>query len=170
MILQRMYKKYSNFDFKQKCGNVINIISLKYCNNRLFSIKVKWEFIKRKKDYFDFGPVFNAKSTILLHLILKYCQKKNQILILIWIIYKKKISSYLITTLKLFVLLFYAYQRFLLTFVDLTKVNLYYILSAFTLTTILLLDFKYYLDLIRYYAILYMLLSIYKHIYTIDDW
>lgn len=170
VILQKTHKKYSNIDFKQKCGNVINIMSLRCCGNTLFSIKVKWLLIKEKKDYFDFRPVFNAKSTISLHLILEYCQEKNQILILIWMIYKKKISSYLVTTLKPFVLLFHAYQRLLLAFVDLAEVNLHHVLPALALTTILLLNPKYHLDLVRYYARPYMLLSIYKHIHTIDDW
>lgn len=76
VILQKMHKKYSNFDFKQKCNNMINIISLKYCGNRLFLIKIKWLLIKRKKDYFEFGLVFYTKSTIHLQLIIKYCQKK----------------------------------------------------------------------------------------------
>lgn len=41
MILQKLHKKYSNFNFKQKCDNVINIIRLKYYGNKLFSIGVK---------------------------------------------------------------------------------------------------------------------------------
>lgn len=170
MIWQKTHKKYSNFDFKQKCGNVINIMSLRYCGNRLFSIKVKWLLIKGKKDYFDFGPVFNAKSTIPSHLILKYCQEKNQILILIWMIYKKKISSYLVTTLKPFVLLFHAYQRLVIALVDIAEVNLHHVLPVLALTTILLLDPKYHLDLVKYYARPYMLLSTYKYIHTVDDW
>lgn len=85
-------------------------------------------------------------------------------------IYRKKISSYLVTTLKPFVLLFDIYQYLFLAFIDLVYINLYYIFLVLTLTTIFLLDLKYYLDLIRYYAKSYILLSIYKHIYTIDDW
>lgn len=85
-------------------------------------------------------------------------------------IYKKKISSYLVTTLKLLNLPFYIYQHLLLAFVDLAKVNLHNIFFALALTTIFLLDPKYYLDLVRYYARLYMLLSTYKHIHTFDDW
>lgn len=114
-------------------------MSLKYCNNRLFLIKVKWLMIKRKKDCLNFGPVFNAKSTIPSHLVFKYCQKKNQILILIWIIYKKEINSYLVTILKLFIVLFYVYQHLFLAFVDLAKINFNYVFPNLTLTIILFL-------------------------------
>lgn len=123
----------------------------------------------KKKDYFNFGSIFNAKSTTLPYLISKYYQEKNQILILIWIIYKKKINNYLVTILKLFVLLFYAYQRLFFALVDLDKVNLYHVLPTFALIFILFLNLKYHLDLIRYYARLYILLFIYKHIYTINN-
>lgn len=44
-----MHKKYSNFDFKLKCGNVINIISLRYYSNKLFLIKIKRLLIKKKR-------------------------------------------------------------------------------------------------------------------------
>lgn len=71
-ILQKIYKKYNNFDFKQKYSNVINIISLKCYDNRLFLIEIKWLLIKKKKNYFNFGPVFNVKSIIPLYLIIKY--------------------------------------------------------------------------------------------------
>lgn len=169
VILQKTYKKYSNFNFKQKCDNVINIMSLRYCGNKLFSVKVKWLLIKRKKNYFDFELVFNTKSIIPSYLIIEYSQEKNQILILIWIIYKKNINSYLIITLKPFVLLFYIYQRFFLTLVDLAKVNLHHIFPVCALTTIFFLDPKYYFDLVRYYARPCMLLSTYKHIHTVDD-
>lgn len=47
-------------------------MSLKYYNNRLFSIKVKRLLIKKKKDYFNFRLVFNIKLTIFLYLIIKY--------------------------------------------------------------------------------------------------
>ena len=143
VILYKTHRRYNNFDFKPKCGKVINIMSLRYCSNQLFSIKVKWLVIKKKKDYFNFRPVFNAKSTIPLHLIFKYYQEKNQIIILIWMIYKKKINSYLVTTLKLFVLLFHAYQRLFFPLVDLAEVNLHHVFLTFDLITILLFDPKY---------------------------
>ena len=85
-------------------------------------------------------------------------------------IYKKKISSYLITILKPFVLLFHTYQRLLFALVDLVELNIHHVLLAPILTTILLFDPKYHLDLVRYYARPYMLLSTYKYVYTIDDW
>lgn len=162
-----MYKKYSNFDFKQKCSNMINIMSLRYYGNRLFSIKVKWLLIKKKKNYFNFGLVFNAKSTTFPHLIIKHYQEKNQILILIWMIYKKRINSYLVTTLKPFVLLFYIYQRLFFALVELVEINFHYVYLIFVLTIILFLDLKYHL---KYYLRLCMILSIYKYIYTVDDW
>ena len=84
-------------------------------------------------------------------------------------IYKKKISSYLVTTLKPFVLLFHAYQHLFLTFVDLADVNLYYVFPVLILTTIFLFDPKHHLDLVKYYARPCMLLSIYKHTHIIDD-
>lgn len=84
-------------------------------------------------------------------------------------IYKKKISSYLVTILKPFVLLFHIYQRLFLIFVNIAEINFYHVFSIFALTTIFFLDLKYYLDLIKYYARLYMLLSIYKHIHTFDN-
>lgn len=168
MILQKMYKKYINFNFKQKCSNVINIISLKYYAHKLFSIKVKQLLIK-KKDYFDFRLVFNVKSTIPSYLIIEYYQEKSQILILIEMICKKKISNYKITTLKLFVLLFHKYQRLFFTFVDLAKVNYYYVFSFFALTILFFFNLKYYLGLVRYYTRLCMLLFTYKHIYIIYD-
>lgn len=170
VILQKSHKKYSNFNFKQKCGNMITIISLKCCANKLFSIRVKWLLIKGKKDYFDFEPIFNTKSTILLYLIIKYCQEKNQILILIWMICKKKISSYEVTTLKLFLWLFHVYQRLALALIDLAEVNHHHVFLFFALITMFLLDPKYYLNLIRYYTRPCMLLSIYKHIHTINNW
>lgn len=114
-------------------------MSLRCCDNRLFSINVKWLLIKEKKDYFDFGLVFNIKSTIPPYIIIEYCQEKNQILILIWIIYKKKISNYLVTTLKPFLLLFHIYQHLLFALVDLTEVNFHHIIPVLTLTTIFFL-------------------------------
>lgn len=77
MILQKINKKLSKFNFKQKCSNLFKIISLIYYNNKLFSIKVKQFLIMEKKDYFNFKLVFNTKSNISSYLIIKYYQEKK---------------------------------------------------------------------------------------------
>ena len=59
--MEKLYKKYNKFDFKWKCSNAINIISLGCYNNKLFLIKIKQLLIKKKKSYLYFRLVCNTK-------------------------------------------------------------------------------------------------------------
>ena len=70
--------KYNNSNFKQKYSNMINIISLQCYDSKLLLIEDKQLLIKKKKDCFDFGLIYNVKWTIFMHLskfIIKYTKK-----------------------------------------------------------------------------------------------